>query len=579
MYKEDNNGRLPDSEPPHGEADSEIGWPEPTRIEPPRHRVRAITPEMIPEGFRDWVTDSAERMQCPPDHIAASLVVVCGSLIGTGCSIRPKQKDDWTVVPNLWGVIVGPPAQLKTPAQQEVINATLGKLEARAREQHELARTIYEVSQITVQERRKAIQKDIAVAARKEREGTSHCNDFARLEEELRTLQSNKEPTEKRYKTNDASVEKIVELLGLNPRGLLYYRDELIGLFKRMEKPGNEQDRAFLLEAWNGSGSHVDDRIGRGTVRCDNLCLSLLGSTQPDRLMGYLRGAISDGTNDGFVQRLQVMVYPDPVHWDYIDRKPYQKARDRAYTIVERLSAMEMDPGRNYLRFSDEAQKVFVQWLTYWQTEKIIDNDLHPVIQEHLAKYRSLVPSLALIFHLVDLADKNQLRHIAKKSGAHDEENRCEQSSQEFHELTDNCDCDINCEQEREMPQIPDQPYDSVSIHAVQRAIQWSEYLESHAHRIYSLALDTEHVAASALADKIIEGKLGTEFRRHQVVSKKWGGLTGKNQVQEAIEMLIEYGWLRVKSIDSDGKMVGRPSATVYQVNPKIISKHGEGDA
>ena len=82
-----------------------------------------------------------------------------------------------------------------------------------------------------------------------------------KLLEELKSLQAYQEPTERRYKTNDSSIEKIVELLEQNPNGLLYYRDELIGLFKRMERTGNEQDRAFLLESWNGDGSHTDDRI------------------------------------------------------------------------------------------------------------------------------------------------------------------------------------------------------------------------------------------------------------------------------------------------------------------------------
>lgn len=62
-------------------------------------------------------------------------------------------------------------------------------------------------------------------------------------------------------------------------------------MFKRMERAGNEQDRAFMLEAWNGDGCHVDDRIGRGTVRADNICLSLLGGIQPSICTGLLPAA------------------------------------------------------------------------------------------------------------------------------------------------------------------------------------------------------------------------------------------------------------------------------------------------
>ncbi|MBK7897926.1 MAG: DUF3987 domain-containing protein [Betaproteobacteria bacterium] len=44
-------------------------------------------------------------------------------------------------------------------------------------------------------------------------------------------------------------------------------------------KQGHEQDRAFYLEAWNGHGSFPLDRIGRGHVVCDNMCVSILGGT------------------------------------------------------------------------------------------------------------------------------------------------------------------------------------------------------------------------------------------------------------------------------------------------------------
>lgn len=89
-----------------------------------------------------------------------------------------------------------------------------------------------------------------------------------------------------------------------------------------------------MLEAWNGDGCHVDDRIGRGTVRADNICLSLLGGIQPDKIAEYLHRAVASGDNDGFVQRLQLMVYPDPAKdWQYIDRKPDSAARNRVCKV------------------------------------------------------------------------------------------------------------------------------------------------------------------------------------------------------------------------------------------------------
>jgi len=278
----------------YGEVFSSTGheqeeeWPEPLPIEAELPDVETITSKMIPEPFRDWVMDAASRMQIPADFIIAPLIVVCGATVGTSCRMRPKQKDDWTVVPNLWGGIVGPPSMLKTPALTEAVNKTLGRLEVAAREEHLEAITEYEADAMLRAAKEKAIKADIEKTAKDQRQGKNTNKSLDDLAEEYKKLKAYEIPTERRYKTNDSSIEKIVELLEQNPRGLLYFRDELIGLFKRTERAGNEQDRAFLLESWNGDGSHTDDRIGRGTVRTDNLCISLLGGIQPDKLAGYL---------------------------------------------------------------------------------------------------------------------------------------------------------------------------------------------------------------------------------------------------------------------------------------------------
>ena len=156
--------------------------------------------------------------------------------------------------------------------------------------------------------------------------------------EELNELEDDPRPAERRYKVNDSTIEKAVELLNENPRGLTYHRDEIVGLLKKMDKPGHEQDRAFLIEAWNGSGSHTDDRIGRGTIKAENLCLSLCGTIQPGRLTSYIKEALSQDSNDGFAQRLQLMVHPDMVPYSYVDAYPNTEAKNRVFHIAKELS-------------------------------------------------------------------------------------------------------------------------------------------------------------------------------------------------------------------------------------------------
>ena len=91
---------------------------------------------MIPRPFRDWCRDVEARLDCPLEYVAAPLINMLSGLIGRRIALRPKRHDDWKVVPNLWGAIVGPPGSLKTPAIDEVCRP-LKKMAAEAIERHE----------------------------------------------------------------------------------------------------------------------------------------------------------------------------------------------------------------------------------------------------------------------------------------------------------------------------------------------------------------------------------------------------------------------------------------------------------
>ena len=92
-------------------------WPEPKKIKQELLPVNSLPLSIVPKPYQAWIKDASNRMQCPPDFLAVASIVMTGSIIGAGCGIKPKQKDDWIVIPNLWGGGVGRPGiVLKNPA-------------------------------------------------------------------------------------------------------------------------------------------------------------------------------------------------------------------------------------------------------------------------------------------------------------------------------------------------------------------------------------------------------------------------------------------------------------------------------
>ena len=163
---------------------------------------------------------------------------------------------------------------------------------------------------------------------------------------------------------NDATVEKLGELLKENPRGLLLVRDELSGFIARMEREEFQGERAFYLEAFNGDGRFDYDRIGRGAVHIENCTLSLIGGIQPSKIAPVVRGAMTGTMNDGLIQRLQLTVWPDDVpNWKPVDRHPDGAARKAFERVFQALHAVGGVHPIVY-RFSPDAQDMFRDWMT-----------------------------------------------------------------------------------------------------------------------------------------------------------------------------------------------------------------------
>ncbi|MGZ8927867.1 MAG: DUF3987 domain-containing protein [Methylobacter sp.] len=333
------------------------------------------------------------------------------------------------------------------------------------------------------------------------------------------------------FKTNETSVQSQTVLQSQNPRGILTFRDELTGLLVRWEREDYQDERAYFLEGWNGNGSYTDFKIGRGLTEAPNICISVLGGIQPDKLKRYLAQTLNGG-NDGLMQRLQLAVWPDePKKWELIDKYPYHEEKNRVIDILRTLADADFKQygalqgeydARPYFRFDAAAQAVFNAWLTDLQLNRLPSEE-NPLMCEHLGKYRSLMPSLALIFHLIECAN-------GKTSG-------------------------------------------KITEQAATLAVQWCEYLESHARRIYGMCMTPEREAAAILATHIKGGKLPNPFNARDVYRKHWQMLDDRVKTEAACAVLEDEDWLRKVRKKAE---IGQTPLPEYWINPAVLkTKNG----
>ena len=305
-----------------------------------------------------------------------------------------NKHDDWEVVPNMWGAIIGRPSAMKSPAMRSAL-APLYAIQDSLKKDWEGAQREADIeaalSGLDAKEAAKNAAKAIKGGDREEAKRllSQRAND-------------NGETPCPRLIVNDATVEKLGELLNENPHGLLLIRDELPGFLAKMESEEYQSERAFYLEAYNGDGKFTYDRIGRGTIPIENCTLSIIGGIQPARIAPLVHGAANGISDDGLIQRLQLTVWPDDIgSWTWTDRHPDAAARERYDAAFRGLH----DFARGFetpaiFGFSSAAQDMFKQWMTGIQAEAR-GGKLPSVLESHLLKMPKTVAALALVFELV----------------------------------------------------------------------------------------------------------------------------------------------------------------------------------
>ena len=435
--------------------------------------------------------------------------------------IQPKARDaSWVVVPNLWGGIIAPPGFMKSPVMAAMVRPLLD-IQADWRQQFEEELAEYEREKEEYELRRAAWRDQFKAAAKKGHGAPERPEDAP------------EEPTLRRLIINDATFEALHQTMSENPAGVLVIRDELTGWWSQLDRAGREGERAFCLQAWNGDTGHTIDRIGRGTIHVEHCCMSMVGGIQPGRLRSYLVDALEDGpSNDGLVQRFQVLVWPDTASdWRYVDRPADAACQQRAEQVFRSLIELDAEAPARF-QFDAGAQELFVAWLEELET-KVRGEELHPALVSHLSKYRKLMPALALLFELAERAGRSSEGSVGAPRGI---------------------DLKIRLDQAR-------------------RAAAWCEYLESHARRVYSCVVTPQLRAARELAEKIRLRKVGADgfFSCREVYLKGWSGLDSPDAVKLAAEVLEDAGWVRSLAGES-GPLGGRPSNR-YEINPRVWEK------
>lgn len=480
------------------------GWPAPSPIGRAPLPVLPWEERFLPAALADMVVSYADSIPMNREFVASNVLAACGSLLSGKVQLALKQHGPWSETPNSWALNIAPVSSHKTPGLAPTREG-LGRVEERYRLEHQAALAAYQANKIVY---------DAHLAAAKNKAKSGAVPPPLPPEPVA--------PMQRRAMTNNATPEALSVLAAGGP--VVVVDDEASGLFSQMNDPKNQPGKAFYLAAYNGSGGFQVDRIGRGAVHIQRLCVSVIGNIQPEPLLRILLGAAREGRQaDGFVQRFGLMTMPDPVPHTHLVDMPYDMGKF-AVGLDAIAGLVDYDPVRYgavasmlgdalpYFRLSDAA-------MAFWRAEyarhlaEAQNPELMEAYRQHVMKQPKVIATVALVIHAVE-----------------------------------GCQGDV-------------------SGPVMERAIAASRFYLSHAKRVYHMSThDVYAEPARQIAARMARGEITGEITSREIQRSGWAGCDNAERTASVLAVLEDAYWIRPVVVQPSAAG-GRPSKR-WQVNP-----------
>jgi Protein of unknown function (DUF3987) len=311
--------------------------------------------DFLEPWFADILLKTAQAMPTAPEFLFTTLLPAAASQIGNAAQviIKPSAKYKQPMV--FWSAIVADSGSMKTPAQRVILDP-LVELEKQAYEAYKTEMADYEY--------RKAAGENVV------------------------------KPFRKRYLTKDATLETLQRIHSDNPRGVLYYRDEMAGAIKGRDqyRKGRGADEEAELDQWTGAAIIVD-RADKATC-LPKSAISRTGSIQWE-VLADLMGDHRDA--NGAWSRWLFCAADAPTR--YLSLPQEETDTGISETLIWLYAELEKLPTQDYF-LDNSAKRMF----EYWQRQLVDEQQTQSALGLKLVypKIEAYTARLALWLHIVN---------------------------------------------------------------------------------------------------------------------------------------------------------------------------------
>ncbi len=336
--------------------------------------------DAFPKRISDIIKCFAECYGFPVDYFGLGVLMAASSAIGNAYNAEYKYK--FVATPILYGSIVGNASIGKT----HVLNMCLSpifRLEEKFREKQTAA----------LQEWKQAA--------------------FEVANSNIKGEKEPPKPIPNEILINDATIEAINYSLSHNPRGLLYFKDELSGWVNSLNQYRKGSDTEFWLSNWSNVTIKVS-RASKEPLYIKKPFINVFGALTPSFLEQMASGGRAD---NGFLARI-IFAYPDDMKKPYpSDITPDESVFKTYAQIIEYIYKLPNNINRAVseiddptiesivLKLNDKAKAIYKQFL-FDNTDNIREAE-DDKIKSIYGKMDSYCLRFSLILELLELASSD----------------------------------------------------------------------------------------------------------------------------------------------------------------------------
>jgi hypothetical protein len=456
---------------------NDANWPRPIPLDDAPCMADDFSLDLLPPAGKLLVRVISNQSATDSGYAAASLLTFLSGGLSNIYAVQPeKTNNSWILPVNLSGLLVGEASVRKSrafrPIQSFVKQAEQALFNDYVKIERQLISDFEAKKKLNIS-RHNLAQRKISESVSIESKDPAKAEELlAEAKEILKQIVPEGEaPSAPTLIINDTTEPGLHSLKTREFHCHYYVRDEASPLFLDTMPRSQAKFKSFLIEAMDGDNDYRRNlkTENAGNAKSPKLCI--FGTTQPSKITSYLSDVTNQGlSNDGFFNRFQLLIFPNKN--ESLDLSLNTKADDimevfsQLFKFMLAKSNLEKTEVK-VLNFENSAEELFSQFKKE-SAEKLKAHAGTP-LESHVGKYTGLVPCISLILELLEKVKPNikampKLHHISRKN--------------------------------------------------LEMAIDWAEYLESHAKKVFGMVDPTRAVAQLVLKER---KKLGESFTVREV--------------------------------------------------------------